>query len=99
MSSGRRWTIWTASSRSRHRRGVWGSPPRRRSIHRRSNPINAAFSPTAEEIAYAREVIAALAEAVAEGTGVLNYHGVFLEEPVIARARRMIEIAERFGQG
>ena len=63
------------------------------------DPINAAFSPTAEEIAYAREVIAALAEAVAEGTGVLNYHGVFLEEPVIARARRMIEIAERFGQG
>ena len=62
-------------------------------------PINAAFSPTAEEIAYAREVIAALAEAVAEGTGVLNYHGVFLEEPVIARARRMVEIAERFGQG
>ena len=59
-------------------------------------PVNAAFSPTAEEIAYAREVIAALDEAVAQGTGVLNYHGAFLEEPVIARARRTLELAERF---
>ncbi len=62
-------------------------------------PINAAFSPSTEEIAYAREVIAALDEAVAEGTGVLNYHGVFLEEPVIARARRTLANAERFGEG
>ena len=62
-------------------------------------PINAAFSPTPEEIAYAREVIAALDEAIAEGTGVLNYHGAFLEEPVIARARRTLELAEGFGVG
>lgn len=62
-------------------------------------PINAAFSPSPEEIAYAREVIAALDEAVAEGTGVLNYHGEFLEEPVIARARRTLDLAERFGDG
>ena len=62
-------------------------------------PINAAFSPTPEEIAYAREVIAALEEAVAQGTGVLNYRGAFLEEPVIARARRALALAERFGGG
>ena len=62
-------------------------------------PINAAFSPSPEEIAYAREVIVALDEAVAEGTGVLNYHGEFLEEPVIARARRTLDLAERFGGG
>ena len=62
-------------------------------------PINAAFSPTPEEIAYAREVIAALEEAVAQGTGVLNYRGAFLEEPVIARARRALALAERFGEG
>ncbi len=58
-------------------------------------PVNAAFSPTPEEVAYAREVIAALDEAVAQGTGVLNYHGAFLEEPIIARARRTLELAER----
>ena len=59
-------------------------------------PVNAVFSPTPEEIAYAREVIAALEEAIAQGTGVLNYHGAFLEEPVIARARRTLELAERY---
>ena len=62
-------------------------------------PINAAFSPTPEDVAYAREVIAALDEAIAEGTGVLNYRGAFLEEPVIARARRTLALAERFGEG
>ena len=62
-------------------------------------PINAAFSPTAEEVAYSREVIAALEEAVAQGTGVINHKGAFLEEPVIARARRTLELAERFGGG
>lgn len=60
-------------------------------------PINAAFSPTEEEIARAREVIAALDEAVGQGTGVINYHGMFLEEPVVARARRTLDLAERFG--
>ena len=62
-------------------------------------PVNAAFSPTLEEVAYAREVIAALDEAIAQGTGVLNYRGAFLEEPVIARARRTLELAERYGVG
>ena len=60
-------------------------------------PINAAFSPTAEEVAYSREIIAALEEAVAQGTGVINHKGAFLEEPVVARARRTLELAERFG--
>ncbi len=60
-------------------------------------PINAAFSPTAEEIAYSREVISVLEEAVAHGTGVVNHRGAFLEEPVVARARRTIELAERYG--
>ena len=61
------------------------------------DPINAAFSPTAAEISYSREVIEALEAAVAEGTGVINYHGAFIEEPVVARARRTLELAARFG--
>ena len=60
-------------------------------------PINAAFSPSAEEIAYSREIIAALEEAVAQGTGVINHKGAFIEEPVVARARRTLELAERYG--
>lgn len=60
-------------------------------------PIHAAFSPSDEEIAYAREVLAAYDEAFSQGTGAINHKGAFLEEPVIARARRVLELAERFG--
>ena len=59
--------------------------------------INSAFNPTSEEIAYSREVINVLEKAIDEGTGVVNHNGVFLEEPVIARARRTIALAQRFG--
>jgi citrate lyase subunit beta/citryl-CoA lyase len=58
-------------------------------------PINQAFSPTDEEVAYAREVMAAHEVALAEGIGVINYKGAFLEEPVIARARHILELAKR----
>jgi citrate lyase subunit beta/citryl-CoA lyase len=58
-------------------------------------PINAAFSPGDDEIAYAREALAAYDAAVAEGTGAINYKGAFLEEPVIARARHVLKLAER----
>ena len=58
-------------------------------------PINRAFSPTAEEVAYAREVMAVYDGAVAAGTGAINYNGTFLEEPVIARARHVLDMAKR----
>jgi citrate lyase subunit beta/citryl-CoA lyase len=58
-------------------------------------PINRAFSPTDEEVAYAREVVAVYEAAVAAGTGAINYKGTFLEEPVIARARHVLYMAER----
>ncbi len=60
-------------------------------------PISAAFSPTPEEIAYSREIITVLEEAVAQGTGVVNHKGAFLEEPIVARARRTLDLAERYG--
>jgi citrate lyase subunit beta / citryl-CoA lyase len=58
-------------------------------------PINAAFSPSSDEVAYAQEVLAAYNAAVAEGTGAINYKGAFLEEPVIARARHVLALADR----
>ena len=58
-------------------------------------PINAAFSPSEDEVAYAREVLTAYNAAVAEGTGAINYKGAFLEEPVIARARHILALVER----
>jgi citrate lyase subunit beta/citryl-CoA lyase len=60
-------------------------------------PINRAFSPTDDEVAYAKEVMQAYDAAVAGGTGAINYKGNFLEEPVIARARQIVATAERQG--
>jgi citrate lyase subunit beta/citryl-CoA lyase len=58
-------------------------------------PINNAFSPSDDEIAYAQEVLSAYDAAVAEGTGAINYKGAFLEEPVIARARHVLALTGR----
>ena len=58
-------------------------------------PINRAFSPSDAEVAYAKEVLSAYEAAVAEGTGAINYKGAFLEEPVIARARHILALADR----
>ena len=55
--------------------------------------INQAFSPTPDEVAYAIRVISAYEAAVADGTGAINYEGAFLEEPIIARARRILDLA------
>ena len=55
--------------------------------------INQAFSPTPDEVAYAVRVISAYDAAVADGTGAINYEGAFLEEPIIARARRILDLA------
>jgi citrate lyase subunit beta/citryl-CoA lyase len=55
--------------------------------------INAAFSPQADEIARAREVIAAFA--AAPGAGVLSLDGQMLDRPHLLRAQRILERAAR----
>lgn len=57
-------------------------------------PINTAFSPTAEEVAYARGVIGAYEEAAARGDGSVAFGGQLIDRPIIERARRTLELAE-----
>lgn len=52
---------------------------------------NRAFSPTAEELAWARRVLAAADTAAAGGAGVARVDGVMIDRPVIERARRLLE--------
>lgn len=56
-------------------------------------PINAAFRPGAEEIDYARKVIAAYEEAAARGDGSVAFGGQLIDRPIIERARRTLELA------
>jgi citrate lyase subunit beta/citryl-CoA lyase len=58
------------------------------------DPINAVFSPTAEEIDYARQVVQAFEEANARGDGSVAFGGQLIDRPIVERARRTLEMAE-----
>lgn len=55
---------------------------------------NAAFAPTREEIDWSRRVIAAHAEAVAAGKGVVLVDGRLIENLHVENARRLVGLAE-----
>ena len=56
--------------------------------------INEVFSPTAEEIAAARRVIAADAAARAKGEGAFRLDDQMVDAPIVARARRVLGVGD-----
>ncbi len=56
--------------------------------------LNAAFTPTAEDVAYAQKLIQADAQAIAEGRGSFQVDGKMIDIPVIERARKLIARAD-----
>ena len=56
--------------------------------------INAAFTPTAEEVARARRIIQTFAEA---DTGLVVIDGKLIEKPVLREMTRIVAIADRIG--
>jgi citrate lyase subunit beta/citryl-CoA lyase len=60
-------------------------------IHPSVVPIlNAAFTSTPEELDRARRMVAAFEAAKAKGEGAFLFDGKMVDEPVVARARRML---------
>ena len=59
---------------------------------------NAAFAPSAEEVAYARRVVAAYAEAERSGKGLVVLDGRLIEALHAADARRTLALAEAIGE-
>ncbi|HYS49978.1 MAG TPA: CoA ester lyase [Xanthobacteraceae bacterium] len=60
-------------------------------IHPSVVPIlNAAFSPTREEIERARRMVAAFEAAKADGRGAFLFDGKMVDEPVVERARQLL---------
>jgi len=57
-------------------------------------PANRIFAPTAEELAAARRIVAAHAEAVANGRGVAVVDGKLVEALHVAEAERVLRLAE-----
>ncbi|MCC7107345.1 MAG: CoA ester lyase [Chloroflexi bacterium] len=54
--------------------------------------LNQVFTPTDAEVAHARGVIAAYERVAAQGHGSTSLEGRMLDAPVVARARRLIEL-------
>lgn len=61
--------------------------------------INRVFSPTPEQIEYAYQVLEAIEEAARQGKGAIALRGKMIDAPIVARARRTIEMAEALGLG
>lgn len=55
--------------------------------------LNAAFSPAEAEVVQARRIIAAAADAEAAGQGAFMLDGVFVDAPILTRARKTVERA------
>ncbi|MGE4354424.1 MAG: CoA ester lyase [Oscillospiraceae bacterium] len=60
--------------------------------------LNAVFSPSAEAVEYAKGVVEALDQAIAEGKGAVMYMGKMIDAPIADRSRRIIEKAERISK-
>jgi citrate lyase subunit beta/citryl-CoA lyase len=59
--------------------------------------INESFSPSRDEVEYARRVVAAFEEAERQGRGSTSLDGRVIDVPVVKRARAVLERAERGG--
>lgn len=57
-------------------------------------PINTAFSPTAEELAYARRVVAAFEASEAAGAASLQLDGQMIDYPIVEAAQRILDLAD-----
>ena len=56
--------------------------------------INSMFSPAPEEVEYARQVVAAFAEAEAQGRGATSLDGKMIDVPIVLRARNLLTLAD-----
>jgi len=59
--------------------------------------INEVFSPTVEEIEYAKEVMDIIRIAKEQGKGAISLHGKMIDAPIVERARQTLEMAKALG--
>ena len=53
--------------------------------------VNRVFTPSDAEIDFAERVVAAFAQAEAEGSAAIQLDGKFIDYPIVYRAQRMLE--------
>lgn len=58
---------------------------------------NQLFAPSEKEIAFAEQVVAAFEAAESDGQAAIQVEGKFIDYPVVAQSRRILEIANQIG--
>jgi citrate lyase subunit beta/citryl-CoA lyase len=53
--------------------------------------VNRVFTPSAAEIDFAERVVAAFAQAEAEGSAAIQLDGKFIDYPIVYRAQRVLQ--------
>lgn len=67
-------------------------------IHPDQVPVcNEVFTPPAEQVAWARRIIAAFREAEAAGSASIQVDGYFVDYPIVDKAQRIVDLAEAIG--
>ncbi len=66
---------------------------------RHIDEVNEYFSPSLEEIEYAKEVLETIRIAKEQGKGVVSLHGKMIDAPIVARAKQVCEAAEEIYGG
>jgi citrate lyase subunit beta/citryl-CoA lyase len=61
--------------------------------------VNEVFSPGEKEIAYARRVLEAIAEAGRQGKGAVSLDGKMIDPPIVERAKTVLRTAKELGLG
>ncbi|MPN03709.1 Citrate lyase subunit beta [bioreactor metagenome] len=59
--------------------------------------VNEVFSPTLEEIEYAKEVMDIIQVAKEQGKGAISLRGKMIDAPIVERARQTLEAAKALG--
>jgi citrate lyase subunit beta/citryl-CoA lyase len=60
--------------------------------------VNRAFTPSDQEIAFARRVVAAFEAAEREGSSSIQLDGYFIDYPIVYKARRTLDLVRAAGQ-
>ena len=56
------------------------------------DPVNAVFTPTEDEIAFAEKVVAAFTEAESQGLASIQVDGYFVDYPIVDQAQRTLDL-------
>ena len=60
-------------------------------------PVNRVFTPSAEEVAYYKGLLAAMQEAERQGTAAVTYQGAMVDIAMLKTAQEMLEVAKEVG--